>query len=66
MMVEAQGCPGLVSKMWGQVTRGANPLEQQSLGPGPNKARILEKGLGGKAQGVTQKIPVGTSRGGIT
>jgi hypothetical protein len=46
--VEVQGCPVLVDKA-GEVVRGAKPLEQKLLGPSPNEANILEKGLGCKA-----------------
>lgn len=30
------------------VAHGSKPLEQQSLGPGPNKVCIVENSLGGK------------------
>jgi hypothetical protein len=44
MIVEAQGCPGLVTETG----------ERRTVGQGPwcNKASILGKGLGGKALGI--------------
>jgi hypothetical protein len=35
-------------------------------GSSPNKASTVGKGVGGEAQGLNKKIPVGTRRGAIT
>jgi hypothetical protein len=52
VMVEAQGCRGLLTKAGERWLMGQSPWSNNFWGPGPNRANILGKGLGGSAPGV--------------
>jgi hypothetical protein len=57
-MVKAQGCPGLVAKAGGEVARGANPPDQQSLWASPQqskKSSWFGVGVGGITLGCPER-----------